>query len=91
MSVNDIAIQSQPLLNVKDSNKVGIWRSFFSVMVFFTPAEQCLTLQCIFSFFFFFFFFLQEDRERIVVRRFKFEELRLEQIQDLEVCWYILS
>ncbi|CAO2823819.1 unnamed protein product [Amaranthus hypochondriacus] len=46
MSVNDIAIQSQPLLNVKDSNK--------------------------------------EDRERIVVRRFKFEEIRLEQIQDLE-------
>ncbi|KNA20108.1 hypothetical protein SOVF_055370 [Spinacia oleracea] len=46
MSVNDIAIQSQPLLNIKDSNK--------------------------------------EDRERMVVRRFKFEEPRLEQIQDLE-------
>lgn len=28
---------------------------------------------------------LQGDRERIVVRRFKFEEPRLEQIQDLEV------
>ncbi|GAB4826923.1 Protein MICROTUBULE ORGANIZATION 1 [Ancistrocladus abbreviatus] len=46
MSVHDIAVQSQPLLNVKDSNK--------------------------------------EDRERMVVRRFKFEEPRLEQIQDLE-------
>lgn len=46
MSVQDINIQSQALLNVKDSNK--------------------------------------DERERIVVRRFKFEELRLEQIQDLE-------
>ncbi|XP_051126055.1 protein MOR1 [Andrographis paniculata] len=46
MSVQDINIQSQALINVKDSNK--------------------------------------EDRERIVVRKFKFEELRLEQIQDLE-------
>ncbi|GMH05428.1 hypothetical protein Nepgr_007268 [Nepenthes gracilis] len=46
ISVHDVAIQSQPLFNVKDSNK--------------------------------------EDRERMVVRRFKFEELRLEQIQDLE-------
>ncbi|XP_021726403.1 protein MOR1-like isoform X2 [Chenopodium quinoa] len=46
MSVHDIAIQSQPLLNIKDSSK--------------------------------------EDRERMVVRRFKFEEPRLEQVQDLE-------
>ncbi|KAK9681891.1 hypothetical protein RND81_10G035200 [Saponaria officinalis] len=46
MSVHDISMQTQPLLNVKDSNK--------------------------------------EDRERLVVRRFKFEEPRLEQIQDLE-------
>ncbi|KAG7638602.1 Armadillo-type fold [Arabidopsis thaliana x Arabidopsis arenosa] len=45
-SVHDIAIQSQALLNTKDSNK--------------------------------------EDRERVVVRRIKFEELRPEQIQDLE-------
>lgn len=45
-SVQDINIQSQALLNLKDSNK--------------------------------------DERERIVVRRFKFEELRLEQIQDLE-------
>lgn len=28
---------------------------------------------------------LQDERERIIVRRFKFEELRIEQIQDLEV------
>ncbi|XP_015878687.2 protein MOR1 isoform X1 [Ziziphus jujuba] len=46
MSVQDIAIQSQALINVKDSNK--------------------------------------DDRERMVVRRFKFEEPRIEQIQDLE-------
>ncbi|XP_050225850.1 protein MOR1 isoform X2 [Mercurialis annua] len=46
MSVQDRAVQSQALLNVKDSNK--------------------------------------EERERMVVRRFKFEELRIEQIQDLE-------
>lgn len=46
MSVQDITIQTQALLNVKDSNK--------------------------------------DDRERMVVRRFKFEEPRLEQIQDLE-------
>ncbi|KAK4798359.1 hypothetical protein SAY86_030685 [Trapa natans] len=46
MSVQDIAVQSQALLNIKDSVK--------------------------------------EDRERMVVRRFKFEELRIEQIQDLE-------
>lgn len=30
-------------------------------------------------------YFLQEDRERIIVRRHKFEEPRLELIQDLEV------
>ncbi|KAG9155040.1 hypothetical protein Leryth_019560 [Lithospermum erythrorhizon] len=46
MTVQDISVQSQALLNVKDSNK--------------------------------------DDRERIIVRRYKFEELRLEQIQDLE-------
>ncbi|VVB02220.1 unnamed protein product [Arabis nemorensis] len=46
-SVHDIAIQSQSLLNTKDSNK--------------------------------------EERERVVVRRIKFEELRPEQIQDLEI------
>ncbi|CAJ1976721.1 unnamed protein product [Sphenostylis stenocarpa] len=46
ISVQDIAVQSQALLNIKDSNK--------------------------------------EDRERMVVRRFKFEDPRAEQIQDLE-------
>ncbi|KAJ6950619.1 protein MOR1-like [Populus alba x Populus x berolinensis] len=46
MSFQDRAVQSQALLNVKDSNK--------------------------------------EDRERMVVRRFKFEEPRMEQVQDLE-------
>ncbi|KAJ4847033.1 Protein MICROTUBULE ORGANIZATION 1 [Turnera subulata] len=53
MSVHDRAVQSQALLNVKDSNK--------------------------------------EERERIVVRRFKFEELRMEQIQDLDVCFPIVN
>ncbi|THG04324.1 hypothetical protein TEA_014874 [Camellia sinensis var. sinensis] len=48
MSVHDITIQSQALLNVKDSSKA--------------------------------------DRERLVVRKFKFEEPRFEQIHDLEVC-----
>ncbi|KAF9590615.1 hypothetical protein IFM89_035933 [Coptis chinensis] len=46
VSVQDLAVQSQALFNIKDSNK--------------------------------------DDRERMVVRRFKFEEPRLEQIQDLE-------
>ncbi|KAG5075422.1 hypothetical protein JHK84_056653 [Glycine max] len=46
ISVQDIAVQSQALLNIKDSNK--------------------------------------EHRERMVVRRFKFEDPRIEQIQDLE-------
>ncbi|XXG85325.1 hypothetical protein AAC387_Pa11g0421 [Persea americana] len=46
MPAQDLAIQSQALFNVKDSNK--------------------------------------EDRERIIIRRHKFEEPRLELIQDLE-------
>lgn len=29
--------------------------------------------------------YMQEDRERMVVRRFKFEDPRIEQTQDLEV------
>ncbi|XP_038695975.1 protein MOR1-like [Tripterygium wilfordii] len=45
-SVHDIAVQSQALLNIRDSNK--------------------------------------DDRERTIVRKFKFEEPRIEQIQDLE-------
>ncbi|KAJ8510590.1 hypothetical protein OPV22_001024 [Ensete ventricosum] len=46
VSAQDLAVQSQALFNIKDSNK--------------------------------------EDRERLVVRRFKFEEPRVEQIQDME-------
>ncbi|PKI69294.1 hypothetical protein CRG98_010295 [Punica granatum] len=53
LSVQDIAVQSQALLSVKDSVK--------------------------------------EDRERMVVRRFKFEELRIEQIQDLEALPSIMK
>ncbi|KAF9610291.1 hypothetical protein IFM89_021852 [Coptis chinensis] len=47
VSVQDLAVQSQALFNIKDSNK--------------------------------------DDRERMVVRRYKFEEPRLEQIQDLDL------
>ncbi|KAM1232436.1 hypothetical protein ACFX13_042991 [Malus domestica] len=46
LSVQDIAVQSQALINVKDS--------------------------------------IKEDRERLVAKKFKFEEPRIEQIQDLE-------
>ncbi|CAL9765702.1 unnamed protein product [Musa acuminata subsp. burmannicoides] len=46
VSAQDLAVQSQALFNIKDSNK--------------------------------------EDRERLIIRRFKFEEPRPEQIQDLE-------
>ncbi|XP_077250058.1 protein MOR1-like isoform X3 [Tasmannia lanceolata] len=46
VSVQDLAVQSQALLNIKESNK--------------------------------------EDRERTIIRRVKFEEPRLEQIQELE-------
>ncbi|KAM2730989.1 hypothetical protein EV1_002177 [Malus domestica] len=46
MSVQDIAVQSQALINVKDS--------------------------------------IKDDRERLVAKKFKFEEPRIEQIQDLE-------
>ncbi|XLU24721.1 hypothetical protein S245_060787, partial [Arachis hypogaea] len=52
ISVQDIALQSQALLNVKDSNK------------------ELLS---------------SEDRERMVIRKFKFEDPRIEQIQDLEI------
>lgn len=33
--------------------------------------------------------YMQEDRERMVVRRFKFEDPRIEQIQDLEVGLFV--
>ncbi|XP_068645428.1 protein MOR1-like isoform X2 [Aristolochia californica] len=46
MALEDLAVQSQALFNIKDSNK--------------------------------------EDRERLTVKRYKFEELRFDQIQDLE-------
>ncbi|KAJ6844297.1 protein MOR1-like [Iris pallida] len=46
LSVQDLAVQSQALFNVKDSNK--------------------------------------EDRQRLIIRRYKFEEPRPENIQDLE-------
>ncbi|URD81257.1 CLASP N terminal [Musa troglodytarum] len=51
VSAQDLAVQSQALFNIKESNK--------------------------------------EDRERLVVRRFKFEEPRVEQIQDMEVLEFL--
>ncbi|KAH9626996.1 hypothetical protein KSS87_017847 [Heliosperma pusillum] len=73
MSVHDISIQNQPLLNVKDSNKVLFATSQQYNMIPVSGDAFCFTHLN-----------FQEDRERMVVRRFKFEEPRLEQIQDLE-------
>ncbi|XP_062079637.1 protein MOR1-like [Humulus lupulus] len=74
MSVQDIAVQLQALLNVKDSNKVQLKQAIF----------QCLLLLNILTSNHLDFTYLLEDRERLVVRRFKFEDPRIEQIQDLE-------
>ena len=78
MTVQDIAVQSQALLNVKDSNKVLLSKQAaldLSISVNNLTSRPSLGLM-----------YLQEERERMVVRRFKFEEPRIEQIQDLEVC-----
>ena len=74
LSVQDIAVQSQALINVKDSIKVHMaiaWN-----LNLYTNLESSDELV----------FELQEDRERLVAKKFKFEEPRIEQIQDLEVC-----
>lgn len=75
ISVQDIAAQTQALLNIKDSNKV-LLTEVFTQHHFKFSKDVCLNCQlsC-----------MQEDRERLVVRRFKFEDPRIEQIQDLEV------
>lgn len=77
ISVQDIAVQSQALLNVKDSNKV-IWLKF-SVQntACYSKGFMNNFSFCLVSF--------QNERERVVVKRFKFEEPRIEQIQELEV------
>ena len=75
MSVQDIAVQSQALINVKDSNKVCVKHAICELVYYFEHIDKWS----------FRLFYLQEDRERMVVRRFKFEEPRIEQIQDLEV------
>lgn len=76
ISAHDLAVQSQALLNVKDSNKVP--RLLINLQTW-----SCNSI-C-FSFSFDWLVHLQEERERIIVRKFKFEEPRIEQIQDLEV------
>ncbi|XP_062093520.1 protein MOR1-like [Humulus lupulus] len=74
MSVQDIAVQSHALLNVKDSNKVQLKQAIF----------ECLLLLNILTSTHLDFTYLQEDREILVVRSIKFEDPRIEQIQDLE-------
>lgn len=70
----DIAVQSQALINVKDSIKVCMAIAWiFNLHTSFGSSDEQS-------------FELQEDREKLVVRKFKFEEPRPEQIQDLEVC-----
>lgn len=84
MSVEDINMHSQALLNIRDSNKVYIDAGYNSRRL----DSLCLLSFGIIN--------VQDERERLVVRRFKFEEPRLEQIQDLEVyfwwclvyCWH---
>lgn len=73
MSVEDINMHSQALLNIRDSNKVYIDAGYNSRRL----DSLCLLSFGIIN--------VQDERERLVVRRFKFEEPRLEQIQDLEV------
>lgn len=81
ISVQDIAVQSQALLNIKDSNKVLLAEleytkcclKSYKYLVGLSSGLSCK----------------QEDRERMVVRRFKFEDPRIEQIQDLEVGLFV--
>ena len=74
LSVQDIAVQSQALINVKDSIKVHMTIAW--------NLNLCANLESTDAWV----FELQEDRERLVAKKFKFEEPRIEQIQDLEVC-----
>ncbi|RHN39552.1 putative VHS domain-containing protein [Medicago truncatula] len=74
ISVQDIAVQSQALLNIKDSNKVFL-AEIFTKHYLKSSKDVWLNFQ---------FSCMQEERERLVVRRFKFQDPRIEQIQDLE-------
>uniref|UniRef100_A0A453FSR5 VHS domain-containing protein n=2 Tax=Aegilops tauschii subsp. strangulata TaxID=200361 RepID=A0A453FSR5_AEGTS len=68
------SLQSQALFNIKDSNKVG--------------QHQVLQLAKLYIEFLYLYLYLivQEDRERrVLVRKFKFEEPRREQIDELKV------
>jgi cytoskeleton-associated protein 5 len=70
------SLQSQALFNIKDSNKVG-HRQF----------PSCNLQSCALDSYSYLYFILQEDRERrVLVRKFKFEEPRREQIDELKVC-----
>ena len=68
-------MQSQALLNIKDSNKVYLDNVYNFKAINFIYVIIIWSVN------------VQEDRERMVVRRFKFEEMRIEQIQDLEVIF----
>lgn len=76
ISVQDLTYQSQPLFNIKDSNKVAC-QSIFHIM--YTPLHSACS-------YLIFYFQIQDERERYVARKFKYEDPRPEQIQDLEVC-----
>jgi cytoskeleton-associated protein 5 len=75
ISVQDIAVQTQALLNINDSNKVFLAEVFTK---YYLKSSKDVWFNCQSS-------CMQEDRERLVVRRFKFEDPRIEQTQDLEV------
>jgi hypothetical protein len=70
------SLQSQALFNIKDSNKVGHHQ-----------FPSCNLQSCALDSYSYLYFILQEDRERrVLVRKFKFEEPRREQIDELKVC-----
>jgi hypothetical protein len=68
--------QSQALFNIKDSNKV--YHDQF-------PSGNLQS--CLLDSYLYLYLIWQEDRERrVLVRKFKFEEPRREQIDELKVC-----
>ena len=74
-------VQSQSLFNIKDSNKVSNHRAMRHLLVvhFKKNTSGCALASYKSAF--------QEERERrVLVRKFKFEEPRREQIDELKVC-----
>lgn len=80
ISVQDLTYQSQPLFNIKDSNKVAHQKYLSYNACTWLLSLRGLVLN------FFFCSQIQDERERYVARKFKYEDPRPEQIQDLEVC-----